>query len=259
MKWITRVFWLWFLIGFILMVFWEVPDALEFSKSLFLLFFAIYAFALLRDSWNLSHLQSLWILIPVGFLSLWIEAIGTATGWPFGHYTYGNDIGFKLLDVPITISFAWIAIVTTVIMFSTSRPRWLRAFEVGIWAMCFDLVLDPAAVVQGWWNWHHTLAEGGEQSIFQVLWSSAAFYGIPFSNFVSWFLVAYLLSFFYPTFVTTRKTRRRALRLYQLMIVMFAALCAKGGLVWPVLIALMVIVASEWRERHDQSRTTKLV
>jgi uncharacterized membrane protein len=240
------------------MVFWQVPDALQFSKSLFFLFFATYAFSLLIKDWTPSLMQMAWIIIPVGFLSLWIEAIGTATGWPFGHYTYGESIGWKILDVPITISFAWLAIMTTVILFSTSGPRWLRAFEAGIWAMCFDLVLDPAAVVEGFWQWH-AVTVSGDRSLLEILWSSAAFYGIPFSNFVSWFAVAFVLSWFYPVQETGQKMKIRALRLYQAMIIMFAALCVKGGLFWPVVLAILIIVASEWRVRHDSRSGEQLV
>jgi uncharacterized membrane protein len=232
------------------MVFWQVPDALQFSKSLFLLFFAVYAFSLLVKDWTPTMMQIAWIIIPVGFLSLWIEAIGTATGWPFGHYTYGETIGWKIMDVPITISFAWIAVLTTVILFSTSRPRWLRAFEVGIWAMCFDLILDPAAVVEGFWQWH-AVTVTGDRSLLEILWSSAAFYGIPFSNFVSWFGVAFVLSWFYPVQDTSWQMKIRSLRLYQAMLIMFAALCVKGGFWWPLLLAILIAVASEWRVRND--------
>jgi uncharacterized membrane protein len=217
------------------MLFYKVPDFLSFSNSLFLFFFAVYALALWVAEWRPTRLQIAWVIVPVGFLSLWIEALGTATGWPFGTYTYGDILGWHLLGVPITISFAWLAIVTNVMLFAADGPRWKRAVEIGWWAMCFDLVLDPAAVSQTFWTW-----SGG-----------GFYYDIPLSNFISWFIVAYLLSFFFPRKRTAAPVRRQALRLYQAMVLMFGALCIKSGLWLAVVFALVIIAACEWRVRHD--------
>lgn len=258
MIWIARIFWIWFFIGFVLMVFFQVPDILQFSKSLFFVFFALYALAVIIQGWKLKPIQVVWIVIPVGFLSLWVEAVGTATGIPFGHYTYGDMIGWKVMDVPVTIGFAWIAVVTMVIMFSSAHSRFWRACEVGMWAMFLDLVLDPAAVAEGFWKWHAATIDP-DHSIWYNLWSGAAFYTIPFSNFVSWFALAFVLSFFYPLKPSAAVTSLRAVRLYQAMLLMFAGLCIKGGFWWPVLLAAIFVLASEWRYRIDQSQSANVV
>jgi putative membrane protein len=226
------------------MVFFEVPAALQFSKSLFFIFFASYAILILVRGWKLNRLQTMWIIVPVGFLSLWIEAVGTATGWPFGEYTYGESIGWKILGVPITISFAWIAVVSIAVAFSNRRSRLVRAIEVGFWAMCFDLVLDPAAFAEQFWIWQHP---------------DALYYGIPASNFIAWFAVAFVLSWFYPLRQTQFADAWRSVRLYQGVVLMFAALSVKAGMWLPFILGIIFILASEWRVRYDQSRTQTMV
>ena len=36
-----------------------------------------------------------------------VEAVGVATGFPFGFYDYSGELGPKLLDVPLIIPLAW--------------------------------------------------------------------------------------------------------------------------------------------------------
>ncbi len=35
------------------------------------------------------------------------EALGTATGFPFGAYSYSGTLGWEVLDVPVVIPLAW--------------------------------------------------------------------------------------------------------------------------------------------------------
>lgn len=108
-------------------------------------------------------------LIIFGFL---VEAIGVSTGLLFGSYDYGNNIGPKLLDVPIIIAFNWAVVVASGIAISNT---FLRSLNLGIkylpllsivTVVAFDYIMEPATVTLGYWAW-----EGGI---------------IPITNYVTW-------------------------------------------------------------------------
>jgi len=53
-----------------------------------------------------------------------IEAVGVATGFPFGSYVYGDALGPKLLDVPLVVPLAWTWM---------AWPAWLVAGKLAHW------------------------------------------------------------------------------------------------------------------------------
>ena len=106
-----------------------------------------------------------------------IEALGVATGLPFGAYTYAPTLGPALLDVPLIIPLAWtmMAYPAYVVACRLASTPWVRVPLAG-WALTsWDLFLDPQMVEAGHWSWH----AGGP-----------AVLGIPLSNFAGWLLVA---------------------------------------------------------------------
>jgi uncharacterized membrane protein len=63
--------------------------------------------------WNQEDLNNRFYLaistaFLIGFLS---EVAGVNGGFLFGHYSYGNILGFKLIHVPVLISLNWFAVV----------------------------------------------------------------------------------------------------------------------------------------------------
>ena len=84
-----------------------------------------------------------------------VEAIGVATGFPFGTYDYSGQLGPKLLGVPLIIPLAWTWM---------AWPAWLAALRLtgraaGRVALAaaglaaWDLFLDPQMVAEGYWTW----------------------------------------------------------------------------------------------------------
>jgi len=84
-----------------------------------------------------------------------VEAIGVATGFPFGTYDYSGELGPKLLDVPLIIPLAWTWMAwpawLAAIRLSRSRPARvaIAAFGLAAW----DVFLDPQMVAEGYWRW----------------------------------------------------------------------------------------------------------
>ncbi|MEU1603352.1 carotenoid biosynthesis protein [Micromonospora matsumotoense] len=136
-----------------------------------------------------------------------IEALGVATGFPFGSYDYSGELGPKLAGVPLIIPLAWTwmawpAWLAAVRLTTpagraagtatagtgtagTGTPGW--AGHVGRVALAtvglagWDLFLDPQMVAEGYWVWRDATP------------ALPGLPGIPVSNYLGWLLFAVLL------------------------------------------------------------------
>jgi len=112
-----------------------------------------------------------------------VEAIGVATGFPFGHYDYSGQLGPKLLGVPLIIPLAWTWMAwpawLAATRLSTRRPGQIALAAAGLAA--WDLFLDPQMVAEGYWTWRSpTPALPGVP-------------GVPIGNYLGWLGFAILL------------------------------------------------------------------
>ena len=109
---------------------------------------------------------------------LLVEAVGVATGLPFGAYAYNATLGPALLGVPVVIPLAWTMMGYPALVVArriTSSAR-LGPFVAGVALATWDLFLDPQMVAAGHWSWRPT--PGPDLA------------GIPVSNYLGWFVVA---------------------------------------------------------------------
>lgn len=107
--------------------------------------------------------------------SLAVEAVGVATGFPFGGYAYGDALGPQVLGVPLVVPLAWAMLAYPA---HVAGARLGRPVLAGAWALAsWDLFLDPQMVAEGYWSWDHP---GGIN-------------GIPVSNHLAWLVVALVL------------------------------------------------------------------
>jgi uncharacterized membrane protein len=122
-----------------------------------------------------------------------VEAIGVATGFPFGTYDYSGELGPKLLGVPLIIPLAWTWM---------AWPAWLaavrvvrgRAARIALAAAglaAWDLFLDPQMVAEGYWRWQDPVP------------ALPGLPGIPISNYLGWLGFALLLMTALSTVITT--------------------------------------------------------
>ena len=110
-----------------------------------------------------------------------VEAIGVATGVPFGAYAYNQTLGPAVLGVPIVIPLAWTMMGYPALVVArriTCDPR-LGPFVAGAALAAWDLFLDPQMVAAGHWSWGET--PGPDIA------------GVPVVNFLGWFAVATLM------------------------------------------------------------------
>lgn len=261
------LFWIWYGIGAVLLLTVDVPKVLDFSNGLFLVFYALYALYLIHraelykgmsDQSVSGSTTPLWSRLILSGVIIWfggmaLEWIGVHSGWPFGEYEYTSLLGALIYGVPWTLGFAWIGVVAGGVLLSSSAKHasahtsalsnkgsylLVRACKVGIWIIVLDLVLDPVAHAREFWHWEQT---GG-------------FYGVPWSNFVAWFVVGGLLSMVLPRLILTVRILRHATFLYQGMLLLFGLLAWQADIGGSMIVALIGILLAEGNYRYDTRR-----
>jgi lycopene beta-cyclase len=149
------------------------------SVSFSVLAQAVVVLALVQVAWGWPRTVQTLLIIAV--LTWLVEAVGSATGLPFGQYSYTDNLQPQLAHVPLIIPLAW---------FMMLPPAWAIAQKVaGTNRLAFilvsaaaltawDLFLDPQMVAWDLWVWEQP---GG-------------YFGIPWLNYGGWFLTAVVLT-----------------------------------------------------------------
>ncbi|MCW6009994.1 carotenoid biosynthesis protein [Micromonospora sp. CPCC 205371] len=121
-----------------------------------------------------------WLVAATAGGGFAVEALGVATGFPFGAYAYSDALGPKLAGVSLVIPLAWTWM---------AWPAWLAALRVArrmvsrvalaaVGLAAWDLFLDPQMVAEGYWTWSdpHPALPGVP--------------GVPIGNYLGWLAVA---------------------------------------------------------------------
>ncbi|WP_089157244.1 carotenoid biosynthesis protein [Micromonospora sp. NBS 11-29] len=129
-----------------------------------------------------------------------VEALGVATGFPFGSYDYSGELGPKLAGVPLVIPLAWTwmawpawltAVRLTQVVLRrgpaytggvNKGPRLTRVALAAVGLAAWDLFLDPQMVAEGYWTWRDASP------------ALPGLPGIPVSNYLGWLGFAVLLA-----------------------------------------------------------------
>lgn len=134
----------------------------------------LHAVAVRGVAWGLA------MALSVSVIALAVEAVGTATGFPFGAYSYTGTLGPEVADVPVLIPLAWLWMAYPCYLAGQALAghtgvgrRW--GWLVGAWTLAsWDLFLDSMMVTDGHWVWDNpTPALPGIP-------------GIPLTNYAGW-------------------------------------------------------------------------
>jgi putative membrane protein len=154
----------------------------------------VFCAAALADAARVHGIAGAGLLFAVaGGGGLLAEAIGVATGWPFGRYAYTGTLGPELLGVPVVVPLAW-AMMTwpALVVARTLAVRGAVVVVIGAAALtAWDVFLDPQMVAAGHWTWLDP------QPALPLV------PGIPLTNYAGWLLVSVLVMT-----VLTRTLRR---------------------------------------------------
>ena len=200
---------------------------------------------LLHATGHLGTRRALGIFVVSFAISLTSELLGTATGYPFGPYSYTDQLGYKIGGlVPFNIPTSWffmlycsLAICGRVL---PARDDWrtkaLWAVAGGLVLTAWDVSMDPAMVHTTHWLWH--LAPAAEQTGLGRVFVSDLFYGMPLSNWLGWLLTGTVVSRAMLAIVPPTMFARRVspssfpLALYAVNGVLPIAICVRHGMWW---------------------------
>ena len=112
------------------------------------------------------------IAFCIGFTS---EVIGIQTGILFGDYSYGTNLGFKLLGVPIVIGLLWGVLAVSSASFLAQFPALKKQapFLAALLMLGIDYIMEPVAIASDFWSWNGAI--------------------VPLWNYICWFVIAWIL------------------------------------------------------------------
>jgi putative membrane protein len=143
--------------------------------------------SLLHASHRIGLLKALGTFGVTASVALAVEYIGVHTGILFGDYEYTEVLQPQIAAVPLTVLGAWFmmlwpACVAANIVLS-DLPRFAQAAFAGFMMMSWDFFLDTQMVSEGYWVWATP-----NQTLIGMP-------GIPWTNYLSWFVVGFGLAF----------------------------------------------------------------
>jgi putative membrane protein len=122
------------------------------------------------------ELNAALIIFFIGMIS---EILGVNYGLIFGDYVYLDNLGFKILGVPILIGANWI--ILTFITGSLSnyliKDKYLAVLFGAILMILLDLIIEPVAPLLGFW-------------IFDLP-------SVPLQNYIGWFCIGLITQYIY--------------------------------------------------------------
>ena len=128
------------------------------------------------------------IVFTIFFVGMIAEILGVQYGLIFGNYEYGNNLGLKLLGVPILIGFNWV--VLTVICGSISSKIFKKSKVLSIifgviLMLLIDITLEPIAPVLDYWEFSGSKA--------------------PLQNYIGWGITSLITQTLYQYFYKTKE------------------------------------------------------
>jgi putative membrane protein len=158
-----------------------LPGPLNFNPYLILFGTLVMRLPLVAGVAPLTDRRALAAMGLLTVYSYGIEYVGTTTGWPYGNFVYGIDLGPMLLGkVPLGLPVFFFPLVLNsyllcLLLLGDRAKRWFVRLPVVIAAvLAVDLVLDPGAVALGFWHYD----------------PAGPYYGVPWSNYAGWVLSA---------------------------------------------------------------------
>ncbi|MDB2675136.1 carotenoid biosynthesis protein [Flavobacteriales bacterium] len=169
-------------ISIILLFIFHLVGVVGLSLSFRELFLALTPFNLLlslglyiwaNDDFSADFFKLCAVLFAIGYF---VEVIGVNTGILFGEYTYGEALGFKVLNTPLMIGVNWILLSFSIFSVSNFflKKKWPTILLASVLMVLMDVLIEPVAISLDFWSW--------------------AAVDIPLQNYVMWFIVSLIMN-----------------------------------------------------------------
>jgi putative membrane protein len=150
----------------------------------------------------IGFLAYLALAFVVGMTAEWI---GIHTGYLFGNYSYGQNLGTKFLGVPLVIGLNWGMLVT---ISGSLANRLAASFLVKVTVAALlmtglDYLMEPVAIESDFWQW-----KTGQ---------------IPIYNYICWFVISFALQVVYFKFKLAESNKVNDV-LFVIMVLFFSIL-----------------------------------
>lgn len=141
---------------------------------------------LAHGKWSRSDAVFFAICYTVSMAAEWI---GTSTGWLFGTYYYGKNLGLGIAGVPLVIGLNWwvLTISSASISQRISSSVIIRSLIGASLMTILDVLMEPVAMTSDFWHWKDGI--------------------IPVYNYVCWFLLAFVLHLLYCKLTSTESNK----------------------------------------------------
>ena len=157
-----------------------LPDPLRFNPALLLFGVAVMRLPLLAGLAPVVTRRAAAGLALLCGYTYAVELVGVRTGYPYGAFEYGVDLGPMVAGIPAALPLFFLPLVlnayllTLLVVGDAARRTVVRVPVVVAAVVGMDLVLDPAAVAVGFWRYE----------------AGGVYYGVPPLNFAGWVLSA---------------------------------------------------------------------
>lgn len=225
----------------------RLPEPVAFNPALVLAGVAVMRLPLVAAVLPLVGRRQATALAVLAGYAYAIEAVGLATGWPYGEFRYAVALGPMLGGVPVGLPAFFGPLVGNayllVLVLAGGLARHLAVRVVGALAVVVlvDLVLDPAAVSLGLWRYG----------------TPGAYYGVPVSNVAGWALSGLVavglleLGFDHRRLVDRLRACEFALDDLVSFVVLWGAVNASYGNWLPVALAGLLVLGLVRADRFD--------
>jgi len=145
------------------------------------------------------------VLFLIFLIGMAVEILGVQYGMFFGSYSYGDNLGLKVLSVPILIGANWALLtwITAIISNQIFKNTYLRVVTGSVLMLLLDFLMEPAAPVMDFWSF-----DGGHA---------------PLSNYIAWFVIAVIMHVFIQISGIKGKSRF-SMHYYLIQIVFFVGI-----------------------------------
>lgn len=153
-----------------------------------------------HPKWNWAIILFCILCSIIGFT---VEMKGVETGQIFGVYHYGDTLGYKYNNTPLSISVNWLLIAYcsgSLISYATDdNTHWiLKALLAAAVMVSLDVLIEPIAMSTDMWSWANNT--------------------IPTQNYIGWFITAFVIQVLF--FILNKSVKNKVAVI--LLIIQFA-------------------------------------
>lgn len=137
-----------------------------------------FIFLLLIAFYPFKTFTQFFLFLSIAILGFLAEALGVATGKIFGAYEYGQNLGLKILDVPIIIGINWAVlsfVCTSLANYIVRKSIYLKTLLASLLMLVFDFFIEESAPKFDFWEFELN--------------------PVPIENYISWFILALIFNY----------------------------------------------------------------